>query len=151
MAGLSIRPTGNTPVALSHLATLEGVSVHSGDSTVEVTGVALADSQVRPGDLFVALPGARQHGVNFAASAIDHGAVAILTDQAGVTLLGKCPVPVLLASKPREVMGMVSRVVYDPHVPLPQVLAVTGTNGENVSGFLHRSDLPGTWAHHGTV
>ncbi len=37
---------------------------------VEVTGITHASGEVRPGDLYAALPGARRHGAEFAADAV---------------------------------------------------------------------------------
>ena len=53
------------------------------DGGTAVTGVTLRASDVRPGDLFAALPGARAHGADFAAEALARGAVAVLTDPEG--------------------------------------------------------------------
>ena len=49
-----------------------------------VTGVTLRAQDVLPGDLFAALPGSSTHGARYAGDAIDRGAVAVLTDAAGV-------------------------------------------------------------------
>ncbi len=51
-----------------------------GDDQVSVTGLTLSSQRVHPGDLYAALPGARVHGVDFAAAAVEAGAVAVLTD-----------------------------------------------------------------------
>ena len=51
---------------------------------IEITGLALDNRQISPGDLFAALPGSAVHGARFAQSAIDAGAVVILTDEAGL-------------------------------------------------------------------
>lgn len=51
---------------------------------IEITGLALDNRQIEPGDLFAALPGSAVHGARFAQAAIDAGAVAILTDEAGL-------------------------------------------------------------------
>ncbi len=56
---------------------------HAGRGGPEVTGVTLRASDVRPGDLFAALPGTQAHGADFAAEAAARGAVAILTDPDG--------------------------------------------------------------------
>ncbi len=48
-----------------------------------ITGVTLRASDVRAGDLFAALPGARTHGADFAAEALARGAAALLTDPEG--------------------------------------------------------------------
>ncbi len=59
-----------------------------GVSGVRVSGVTLRASDVRPGDLFAALPGSRAHGADFAAQALAAGAAAVLTDADGATRPG---------------------------------------------------------------
>ena len=53
-----------------------------------ITGVTLRAQDVLPGDLFAALPGATTHGARYAGDAIERGAVAVLTDAAGVLEMG---------------------------------------------------------------
>src|SRR5699024_2864476 len=47
---------------------------------VAITGVSLDSRRVRPGDLFLACPGLREHGLDHAAEAIAAGAVAVAWD-----------------------------------------------------------------------
>ena len=56
--GAASRPAGNRPLSLADLADLIGAPV-SGATAVAVTGVTHASGDVRPGDLYAALPGAR--------------------------------------------------------------------------------------------
>ena len=70
---------------------------HAGRGGPEVTGVTLRASDVRPGDLFAALPGARAHGADFAAEAIARGAVAVLTDPDGAHRISS---PCAVADRP---------------------------------------------------
>ena len=53
-----------------------------------ITGVTLRAQDVQPGDLFAALPGSTTHGARYAGDAIERGAVAVLTDAAGVAEMG---------------------------------------------------------------
>src|ERR1051325_6434532 len=64
-----------------------------------------------------ALPGARAHGASYAGDAVERGAVAILTDAAGLAALrsdlpGAVTVPVLVHPAPRSVLGEVAAAVY---------------------------------------
>ena len=52
-------------------------------SATLVSGVSLSSQRIAPGDLYAALPGARAHGIDFAADAVAAGAVAVLTDPDG--------------------------------------------------------------------
>src|SRR6185312_705265 len=104
------RPPG---VSLSALAAQAGAVLADGpdqratDPDVVVTGVTLRAQDVRPGDLFAALSGASTHGARYAGEAIERGAVALLTDGAGVAELANQAntVPVLVHPAPRSVLG----------------------------------------------
>jgi UDP-N-acetylmuramoyl-tripeptide--D-alanyl-D-alanine ligase len=62
---------------VAELATLLGVAVQGMPATV-VTGAAIDSRLVRPGDLFVALPGEHVDGHEFVGDALRHGAAAAL-------------------------------------------------------------------------
>jgi UDP-N-acetylmuramoyl-L-alanyl-D-glutamate--2,6-diaminopimelate ligase len=105
------------------------------DSDVLVTGVTINASQVVPGDVFVALPGSVHHGALFAVDAVEAGAVAVVTDDAGRSLMPHSGVPVAITPNPRHMLGEISRMVYETTTPRPVVLAVTGTNGKTSVTF----------------
>src|SRR5262249_9038138 len=89
----AVRPMRTWPVGVAELvAAVSGVSAATtagvrlagaGAAGVAVTGVTLRARDVRPGDLFAALPGARAHGADFAGEALAAGAAALLTDPCG--------------------------------------------------------------------
>ena len=62
---------------------------------VALTGAAVDSRVVRPGDLFVALPGARVDGHDFAPEAVERGAAAVLAQKALPSLEGRVPVVVV--------------------------------------------------------
>jgi len=137
-AGAAPRPVGGVPLPLTALADLVGTG-HDGER--QVSGVALASSSVRPGDLYAALPGARTHGARFADDAVARGAVAVLTDPAGRDLAEAAGVPVLVVDDPRAVLGDVAARVYgDPSRRL-QVIGITGTNGKTTTSYLVEGGL----------
>ncbi|RKT86082.1 UDP-N-acetylmuramoylalanyl-D-glutamate--2,6-diaminopimelate ligase [Saccharopolyspora antimicrobica] len=116
---------------------------------VPVSGATLRAQHVRPGDLFAALPGTRVHGADFAQGAIEAGAVAVLTDQAGVDRAGLAEHPavldgsvsVLVHDDPRGVLGTASALIYgDPSSKL-KILGVTGTSGKTTTSYLLESAL----------
>ncbi|MGO4806736.1 UDP-N-acetylmuramoyl-L-alanyl-D-glutamate--2,6-diaminopimelate ligase [Arthrobacter sp. 2MCAF15] len=135
------RPTAVAAVPLAAIGEAIGVAVPGASSTVTVTGISLNSRSVRPGDLYVALPGATRHGADFASQAIDAGAVAVLTDDAGARLLALAndiPVPVLLAEEPRSVVGRLSALIYQSRpdgAGAPALFGVTGTNGKTTTTY----------------
>src|SRR4051812_31637464 len=130
------RPSAVRPVPFDELAAvIASPAPPAGDQAgPEITGVTLRASDVRSGDLFAALPGARAHGADFAAEALARGAVAILTDPDGVRRLStaqepdRATLPLLVHPDPRGVLGAVAAHVYgDPTAHL-RVVGVTGTS-----------------------
>jgi UDP-N-acetylmuramoyl-L-alanyl-D-glutamate--2,6-diaminopimelate ligase len=110
---------------------------------VPVTGVTLRAQDVRPGDLFAALPGSTTHGARYAGDAIARGAVAVLTDAAGVSEMGQptSPVPVLVHPSPRGVLGGLAATVYGKPSEKMTVIGITGTSGKTTTTYLVESGL----------
>ena len=93
----SARPAHLTPRALAAFAERFG-TLHGDADGILLTGIALATDAVRPGDVFVALPGAKAHGAQFAAQAAARGAVAIATDAAGLERAAETGLPVVVVA-----------------------------------------------------
>ena len=81
-----------------------------GNSATIITGLTLSSKETQEGDLFLALPGDKSHGADFAAEAISLGAVAILTDAVGAAKIKD--VPVIVSSNPRRAAGVISAWFY---------------------------------------
>ncbi len=130
-----VRPSVVQPQSVSGLASELGLDRHGPD--LSVTGISLHTDLVAPGDLFVAMPGAQRHGVEFWATARDAGARALLTDLEGYESLRGHDIPVLVASFPREHLGALASRIYHTHNrPLPSMFGVTGTNGKTSTAFM---------------
>ncbi|MET8067389.1 Mur ligase family protein, partial [Micromonospora sp. NPDC005313] len=135
------RPTTVRPVRLGDLAARLAATVPEEAAEPAVTGVTHASQEVRPGDLYAALPGVRRHGAEFAAAAAEAGAVALLTDPAGVALAAGTDLPVLVVDDPRDALGEVASTIYgDPTAGLA-VIGVTGTAGKTSTSYLVESGL----------
>lgn len=115
-----------------------GPGEHPEGELPRVTGVASSSFDVRPGDCYVAIAGAKVHGASFADKAVVAGAVAILTDQRGIERLQELGVehrvPVLLCERPRHLLGPLSAFVYDSQSLT--TFGVTGTNGKTTTVML---------------
>lgn len=135
-----LRPEHPTPRAVSELANAFGLRVVGSVDSIETTGVTLSATEVQPGDLFVGVHGANRHGAQFATEAAERGAVAVLTDQDGVALVEPSGLPVLVVDDPRAALGDVAAWVYrtqpDEATDLPQLFAVTGTNGKTSTSYI---------------
>ena len=98
---------------------------------VVITGVAINASEVKSGDLFIALPGAKTHGINFIDQAISNGAVAVLSDRKV-----DCPIPSFVYPSPRNLVGTISDWVYGKPFSKLVAVGITGTNGKTTTSNL---------------
>ena len=144
---MAIRPAHPQQRPLSALSTLLGVRLttagrsHSPNEEGFLSGLTLDSRSVKPGDLYVALPGARVHGAAFCADAVAAGAVAVLTDPDGRDRAIASGVPVFLLADPRARLGEIACWVYgDPSSRL-RLIGVTGTSGKTTSTYLLESGL----------
>ena len=69
-----------TPIGLADLAQIVGGEVHN-DSGVSVTGFATDSRAVTPGDLFLAIKGAKVDGHDFDEPVLAKGAAGILAER----------------------------------------------------------------------
>ncbi len=129
------RPVAPTATPLRDLATwletLTPVRVR-GDLGPDVTGISLSTQRIQPGDLYAALPGARAHGAEFAATALTAGAVGVLTDPAGAELLPP-GAAALVVDQPRRVLGRVAARIYGEPATAMRMIGVTGTQGKTTT------------------
>lgn len=124
---------------------LEAIGAHLGARSsgvageLVVTGLSQNTSQVRAGDLFVALPGARAHGADFAADAARLGAVAVLTDAEGARRIPG--LPVLTVDEPRARLAGLSAWFYDNPAEAFCTVGITGTQGKTTATYLAEAAL----------
>jgi len=133
------RPRTVTPRLLRDLAAVLG-AVSDVDGLV-LTGITHASDEVRPGDLFAALPGAHRHGAEFVPTAAAAGARAVLTDLAGVPAAAAAGLPALVVSDPRAALGAAAAFVYGDPTATLTVIGITGTAGKTSTAFLVESGL----------
>jgi UDP-N-acetylmuramoyl-L-alanyl-D-glutamate--2,6-diaminopimelate ligase len=143
-----IRPLSTFSLSLTEVAGILGVEF---ESEIKITGVTNKDSEVIAGDLFVAMPGANAHGASFAESAIQRGAIAVLTDSQGASMVTGAPV--IIVEDVRSAGAVIASSLYkDPTRDLHSI-GITGTNGKTTVTTLlyqifqaagHQSGLIGT-------
>ncbi|PZF64882.1 UDP-N-acetylmuramoyl-L-alanyl-D-glutamate--2,6-diaminopimelate ligase [Curtobacterium sp. MCPF17_047] len=124
-------PVRPQPIRLADVAAAAGARpLPSVFADVHVTGAAVATEDLRPGWLFVAVPGRLGHGVRHVGAARASGAVAVLTDEAGAREATRSGLPTVVVHDPRAVLGVVARTVSGTADLGFPVLGVTGTNGK---------------------
>jgi UDP-N-acetylmuramoyl-L-alanyl-D-glutamate--2,6-diaminopimelate ligase len=109
---------------------LEPVEVLGGPS-VEVRDLAYDARAVGPGALFFAVPGARADGHDFAAEAVEGGAVALVVERRL-----DLPVPQVVVHDARAAMAPAADVFFGEPTRELEVVGVTGTSGKTTTSFL---------------
>lgn len=118
---------------------LVGADSDSGDEIV--MGIALDSANVETGYLFAALPGRNAHGAMFIASALERGAIAVVTDARGVELMGAINVPTLVVENPRAMVARLSSDLCGHPADSLTMIGVTGTNGKTTVTHLVQAAL----------
>ena len=104
---------------------------------IQVSGFSLDNRRIQAGMVFVALRGTRQHGLQYAAAAVDAGAVAILYEPEEGLVLPALPVTFVAVPALAQQLGtLADRFNAQPSAELFMV-GVTGTDGKtSVSHFV---------------
>jgi len=124
-------------MTLQEITAVVGGAVHDAPSTVTVKAPVVFDSRrVEPGGMFVALPGARVDGHDYAAQAIEAGAAAVL----GARPVG---VPAVVVEDVPTAYGRLARAMVD-RLPQTTVIGVTGSVGKTSTKDILAQVLP-TW------
>lgn len=117
------------------LRSVPGAGVDLG--AIMVSGVTHDSRRIRPGDVFVALPGAHHDGHDHVPAAVAAGASALVLGR-GVAAPG---VPQLLVRAERPALAAAAAwVEADPSHELG-VVGITGTDGKTTTAYLVRSML----------
>ncbi len=127
-----IRPMYSHGQTLSSIAALLGVANIYDE--VEILGMTNISSEVQEGDLFLAFPGLKTHGANFAHEAKKLGARAVLTDTHGASLVKD--LPTIIVNDPRTAAGNVSSWFFSEPMRDLYCAGITGTNGKTTTTTL---------------
>lgn len=128
------------PLATASTASTESTAQPS-VAEVAVTGVTHDSREVRPGDLYVALPGSRVHGADYCAQAVAAGASAVLCDPTGYDRAAATHVPVLTVADPRARLGEIAAWAYGEPSQELLLIGTTGTSGKTTTSYLIESGL----------
>lgn len=103
---------------------------------IEIEGLAFCDKEVSKNYLYFCLSGANSDGHNYAESAIEYGAVALVVERRL-----DLDIPQIVVENARSVMSFCASAFYDnPHKKLKMV-AITGTNGKTTTSYYVREIL----------
>ena len=109
---------------------LDGIARVPGVANREVFNLQTDSRRVRPGDLFLAVPGMVTDGRDYIGDAVASGAVAVVYETGDDFTLRAAPVPVFGVSGLRHQIGIVAERFYGSPSRRLVVIGVTGTNGK---------------------
>ena len=127
------------PLTLKEIADVTAGRLADADPDAVITGVAVDSRAVRPGELFVALPGRRTDGSLFAAAAAEAGAAATLAQESTV-FAG----PRVEVADPLAALAAIGGAVRKRSAAA--VIGVTGSNGKTTTKDLLAAALATTLA-----
>jgi UDP-N-acetylmuramoyl-tripeptide--D-alanyl-D-alanine ligase len=109
------------PLTLTEICDAVGGTPHDATGAETVTGAAIDSRRVSAGDLFVALPGERVDGHDYAAAAVASGAAAVLAAR-------PVGVPAVVVADPAEALATLA-CWYLPTLRT-RVVGITGSTGK---------------------
>jgi UDP-N-acetylmuramoyl-L-alanyl-D-glutamate--2,6-diaminopimelate ligase len=104
-----------------------------GYARLRITDLTLDSRGVRPGAAFVAVAGAREHGLKYAREALQRGAAIVLYEPTGDS--SEPPQPSLAVPSLKARLGELARAFYAA-AGEPTLVGVTGTNGKTTVAYL---------------
>ncbi|HET9235391.1 MAG TPA: UDP-N-acetylmuramoyl-L-alanyl-D-glutamate--2,6-diaminopimelate ligase [Candidatus Eisenbacteria bacterium] len=98
-----------------------------GEGNVDIRGIELDSRRVGGGELFVCLEGLASNGHDFAATAVNQGAAALLV---GRHLPDLATTPQVVVGDPRKAMALAAAAFFSHPSRFLELCGVTGTNGK---------------------
>ncbi|WP_455207552.1 UDP-N-acetylmuramoyl-L-alanyl-D-glutamate--2,6-diaminopimelate ligase [Kaarinaea lacus] len=136
-------PARNSDDAMSLKQLLKGIVAVNNKDDRPVTGLSLNSKTLKQGEVFCALAGHKEHGLNYAAQAIQRGACAVIweadTLKNDVVMLDSVSkhVPLIPIVNLKQQLGCIAERFYDEPSKQLFMVGVTGTNGKtSCSQFL---------------
>ncbi|MFZ1387590.1 MAG: UDP-N-acetylmuramoyl-L-alanyl-D-glutamate--2,6-diaminopimelate ligase [Thiolinea sp.] len=102
---------------------------------LSINGLSLDNRQIQAGMAFVALQGTRQHGLSYAAAAVEAGAVVVLYEPVANLELPALNVPLVAIPNLPEVLGLIAQRFYQVTADDLYVIGVTGTDGKTSTTY----------------
>ncbi|MCK9607733.1 MAG: UDP-N-acetylmuramoyl-L-alanyl-D-glutamate--2,6-diaminopimelate ligase [Methylomonas sp.] len=102
----------------------------------QIEGLRLDSRKIKSGDVFIALNGALQHGLNHARQALANGAVAVIYDPQGVHDASLIKDDFIAISNLSRHLGEIAARFYGHPSRQIDVIGITGTNGKTTCSQL---------------
>ncbi|MBN2135806.1 MAG: UDP-N-acetylmuramoyl-L-alanyl-D-glutamate--2,6-diaminopimelate ligase [Acidobacteria bacterium] len=112
--------------------------IYNNQKNISISGVKYDSRKVEKNDLFVAISGYKTDGNIYIDDAVEHGAVAIVTDHKQETPLEA----VWIENKnPRRALSIISANYYEHPSERINLIGITGTNGKTTTTYIIQTIL----------
>lgn len=108
-----------------------------GDPETKISGIASDSRLVKPGDLFVAIPGSEHDGHDYIREAVERGAAGIVGEKA----LSLDRITYIQVSNSRRALADLAAAFYSHPTNKLFTVGITGTNGKTTVAYLVESVL----------
>lgn len=115
---------------------LQGVATGSEAPDIEIAGLTSDSRKVQKGFVFIAVPGTKADGHDFAEKAVELGAAAVVAERAL-----PLTVPVVLVKDAREAYALMAGNFFGNPAEKLNLIGVTGTNGKTSTTFIFKHVL----------
>ncbi len=130
-----IRPLGKSSKRLKEVADFLAYGGDLSNEEFEITGICSDSRHVQNGDLFLALPGAMRHGIEFLDQAISKGAKAVISDSAGFEI-ARSKIASIKVENFQNLPVTLTDWFYDFPSKSMALFGITGTNGKTTTTYL---------------
>ena len=103
---------------------------------VDILDIAYDSRKVKPGSLFVCIPGNQQDGHNFAGAAVENGAAALICER-----VLPFEIPQVIVENAREALAIASANFFGRPADKMTMIGITGTNGKTTTAFMIKTVL----------
>ena len=118
------------------LEAIDGPPVHGNVDGVELADVVMRTDAVTPGAMFFCVRGSARDGHDFAAEAVERGAVALVVDRELELSGAAASVPQVQVPDVRAAMGPIADAFFGAPTKRLEVFGITGTNGKTTTAHL---------------
>ena len=105
---------------------------------ISITGIKTNSTEIKKGDIFIAISGENYDGHDYVNNAIEAGASAVISNQKN---LGQLSVPQIKVTNSRKAASLIAAEYYGHPSRDLTVIGITGTNGKTTTASLIKSVL----------
>lgn len=114
----------------------------TGDTDIEINKIEYDSKKVKSGDVFVAIKGFVDDGINYIDDAIKSGAIAIVTSKNEDISKYICNnITFIRVENTRKALAIIASVYYDNPSSKLNMIGITGTKGKTTTAFMLRDIL----------